>query len=176
MQPSPVRDLIVGLFVALGLATIAYLSIQVGGVSYAGRGGLQLHATFDQIGGLKPRAPVSVAGVTVGQVRKIELDDRLRARVTFEVDKNLALPVDSSAAIHTEGLLGDQYVAVEPGGEDALLKNGDEIEFTESALSVERLIGKFVHDSGIEPGADKSDSGANKSDGASKAGKAAERE
>jgi phospholipid/cholesterol/gamma-HCH transport system substrate-binding protein len=152
MQPSPVRDLIVGLFVALGLATIAYLSIQVGGVSYAGRGGLRLHATFDQIGGLKPRAPVSVAGVTVGQVRKIELDDRLRARVTFEVDKSLALPVDSSAAIHTEGLLGDQYVAVEPGGEDALLKNGDEIEFTESALSVERLIGKFVHDSGIEKG------------------------
>jgi len=93
-----------------------------------------------------------VAGVTVGQVRKIELDDRLRARVTFEVDKSLALPVDSSAAIHTEGLLGDQYVAVEPGGEDALLKNGDEIEFTESALSVERLIGKFVHDSGIEKG------------------------
>ena len=152
MQPSPVRDLLVGLFVALGLATIAYLSIQVGGVSYSGRGGLQLHATFDQIGGLKPRAPVSVAGVTVGQVRKIELDDRLRARVTFEVDKNLALPVDSSAAIHTEGLLGDQYVAVEPGGEDALLKNGDEIEFTESALSVERLIGKFIHNVGVDKG------------------------
>src|SRR5262245_35877777 len=152
MQPSPVRDLIVGLFVALGLAAIAYLSIQVGGVSYAGRGGLELHATFDQIGGLKVRAPVSVAGVTVGQVRAIDLDDRLRARVTLDVDKKIALPVDSSAAIHTSGLLGDQYVAVEPGGEDALLKDGEEIEFTESALSVERLIGKFVHDSGIEKG------------------------
>ena len=87
MQPSPVRDLIVGLFVAVGLAAIAYLSIQVGGVSYAGRGGLVLHATFDQIGGLKPRAPVSVAGVTVGQVREIGLDDSLRARVTLEVDE-----------------------------------------------------------------------------------------
>jgi len=153
MQPSPVRDLIVGLFVALGLATIAYLSIQVGGVSYAGRGGLELHATFDQIGGLKPRAPVSIAGVTVGQVHDITLDDRLRARVTLEVEKDLALPVDSSAAIQTQGLLGDQYVALEPGGEEELLKNGDEIEFSESALSVERLIGKFVHDSGIENGA-----------------------
>ena len=152
MQPSPVRDLIVGLFVATGLATIAYLSIQVGGVSYAGRGGLELHATFDQIGGLKPRAPVSVAGVAIGQVRSIELDERLRARVTLEVDKRISLPTDSSAAIHTEGLLGDQYVAVEPGGEDDVLKNGDEIEFTESALSVERLIGKFVHDSGVEKG------------------------
>jgi phospholipid/cholesterol/gamma-HCH transport system substrate-binding protein len=152
MQPSPVRDLIVGLFVALGLATIAYLSIQVGGVSYAGRGGLELHASFDQIGGLKPRSPVAVAGVTVGQVREITLDDRLRARVTLEVEKDLQLPVDSSAAIQTQGLLGDQFVALEPGGEDELLKSGDEIEFTESAMSVERLIGKFVHDSGIESG------------------------
>jgi len=150
MQPSPIRDLIVGLFVALGLATIAYLSIRVGGVSYAGRGGLELHATFDQIGGLKPRAPVAVAGVTVGQVRDITLDERLRARVTLEVEKDLQLPIDSSAAIQTQGLLGDQYVALEPGGEDDLLKNGDEIEFTESAMSVERLIGKFVQDSGID--------------------------
>jgi phospholipid/cholesterol/gamma-HCH transport system substrate-binding protein len=150
MQPSPVRDLIVGLFVAVGLGAIAYLSIQVGGVTYAGRGGLVLHATFDQIGGLKLRAPVSVAGVHVGQVRGIDLDESLRARVTLEVEKNLALPVDSSAAIHTAGLLGDQYVALEPGGEEALLKDGDEIEFTESALSVERLIGKFVHNSGID--------------------------
>jgi len=166
MQPSPVRDLIVGLFVALGLATIAYLSIQVGGVSYAGRGGLELHATFDQIGGLKPRAPVSVAGVTVGQVREIALDDRLRARVTLEVEKDLALPVDSSAAIQTQGLLGDQYIALEPGGEEQLLKNGDEIEFTESSVSIERLIGKFVHDSGIEKGAEKAQPDKAEPDGA----------
>ena len=70
--------------------------------------------------------------------------------MTLEVEKDLALPVDTSAAIRTQGLLGDQFIALEPGGEDELLKNGDEIEFTESALSVERLIGKFVHDSGIE--------------------------
>jgi phospholipid/cholesterol/gamma-HCH transport system substrate-binding protein len=136
--------------VSIGLATIAYLSIQVGGVTYAGRGGLQLYATFDQIGGLKPRAPVAVAGVTVGQVREIGLDERLRAKVTLEVDEKLELPVDSSAAIQTQGLLGDQYIALEPGGEDAVLKSGDEFEFTESALSVERLIGKFVQDSGLD--------------------------
>src|SRR5262247_3549503 len=97
MQPSATRDLIVGLFVALGLAAIAYLSIQVGGIGHPGRGGLLLHATFNEIGGLKERAPVAVAGVTVGQVRGIELDDMLRARVTLEVDKKLALPVDSTA-------------------------------------------------------------------------------
>jgi phospholipid/cholesterol/gamma-HCH transport system substrate-binding protein len=152
MQASPVRDLIVGLFVALGLATLAYLSIQVGGVSYAGRGGLVLYATFDEIGGLKPRAPVAVAGVTVGQVRSIELDELLRARVTVELDEGLELPVDSSAGIRTQGLLGDQFIAVEPGGDDVLLTNGEEFEFTESALSIERLIGRFVHDSGIDAG------------------------
>jgi phospholipid/cholesterol/gamma-HCH transport system substrate-binding protein len=150
MQASPVRDLIVGIFVACGLATIAYLSIQVGGVSYAGRGGLVLHATFDEIGGLKARAPVSIAGVTVGQVKSIALDDLLRARVTLEVDADLELPVDSSAGIRTQGLLGDQLIALEPGAEDALLQNGEEFEFTESALSIERLIGRFVQNSGIE--------------------------
>jgi phospholipid/cholesterol/gamma-HCH transport system substrate-binding protein len=150
MQASPVRDLVVGIFVACGLATIAYLSIQVGGVSYAGRGGLVLHATFDEIGGLKARAPVSIAGVTVGQEKSIALDDLLRARVTLEVDADLELPVDSSAGIRTQGLLGDQLIALEPGAEDALLQNGEEFEFTESALSIERLIGRFVQNSGIE--------------------------
>lgn len=150
MQRSPHRDLLVGLFVAIGLAGLAYLSIQVGGVAPAGRGGLLLHATFDEIGGLKVRAPVSVAGVRVGQVRAIELDRLLRARVTLEVDAGLELPVDSSAGIRTQGLLGDQLIAIEPGGEEDLLVSGEEIEFTESALSIERLIGKFVHDSGIE--------------------------
>ena len=150
MQPSPVRDLTVGLFVALGLATLAYLSIQVGGVSYAGRGGLVLYATFDEIGGLRPRAPVAVAGVTVGQVKAIELDDLLRARVTLEVEADLELPTDSSAGIRTQGLLGDQFIALEPGGEDTLLESGEEIAFTESALSIERLIGRFVHDAGVD--------------------------
>ena len=150
MQPSPVRDLVVGLFVAAGLATIGYLSIQVGGVSYNGPGGLVLHATFDQIGGLKARAPVAVAGVTVGQVRTIALDEYLRARVTMDVDRSLELSIDTSAGIRTSGLLGDQFIALEPGGEDDLLTSGEEIAYTESALSLERLIGKFVHDSGIE--------------------------
>lgn len=150
MQSSPRRDLIVGIFVAAGLAALAYLSLQVGGVAYAGRGGLVLTATFDEIGGLKPRAPVAVAGVRVGQVRAIELDELLRAKVTLEVDAGLELPVDSSAGIRTQGLLGDQFIALDPGGEDEVLTSGDEIERTDSALSIERLIGKFVHDSGIE--------------------------
>jgi phospholipid/cholesterol/gamma-HCH transport system substrate-binding protein len=142
MQPSATRDLIVGLFVALGLAAIGYLSIQVGGLSYKGPGGLRLYAIFDEIGGLKPRAPVAIAGDTVGQVVSIDLDEELRAK--------LALPSDTTAGIRTSGLLGDQFIALEPGAEETMLAAGEQIEFTESALSLERLIGKFVHDSGVE--------------------------
>jgi phospholipid/cholesterol/gamma-HCH transport system substrate-binding protein len=150
MQPSATRDLIVGLFVAVGLAAIAYLSIQVGGLSYKGPGGLRVYAVFDEIGGLKPRAPVSIAGVTVGQVLSIDLDEGLRARVTLDVDPRLQLPSDTSAGIRTSGLLGDQFIALEPGAEETMLAAGDEIAMTESALSIERLIGKFVQNSGVE--------------------------
>jgi phospholipid/cholesterol/gamma-HCH transport system substrate-binding protein len=150
MQPSPIRDFIVGLFVLAGLGAIAYLSIQVGGLSYKGPGGLELIASFDEIGGLAARAPVAISGVKVGQVARVELDPQLRARVTLDLDSSLALPVDSTASIRTAGLLGDQFIALEPGGEEQLLKSGEEIGFTESALSIERLIGKFVNNAGLD--------------------------
>jgi phospholipid/cholesterol/gamma-HCH transport system substrate-binding protein len=150
MKPSPMRDLAVGAFVVIGLATIGYLSIQVGGVSYAGPGGFTLYATFDEVGGLKPRAPVSIAGVTVGKVKAITLDEDLRARVTLDLNPAIELSADTSAGIRTSGLLGDQFIALEPGADEALLRSGEEISYTESALSIERLIGKFVHDTGIQ--------------------------
>ncbi len=150
MQPSPIRDFIVGLFVLAGLAALAYLSIQVGGLSYKGPGGLELIATFDEIGGLATRAPVAISGVKVGQVSRIELAPDLRARVTLDLDSSLSLPIDTSAAIRTSGLLGDQFIALEPGAEETLLKSGEEIDRTESALSLERLIGKFVNNAGLD--------------------------
>jgi len=155
MQPSPTRDLLVGLFVASGLAALAYLSIQVGGVAYTGPGGLRLYATFEQVGGLRPRAPIAIAGVKVGQVASIDLDPELRARVALDVDPKLQLPVDSAARIVTSGLLGDQFVAIEPGAEDSYLQSGAELDFTESAISLEGLIGKFVNDAGLEEKGDK---------------------
>lgn len=145
MQTTPGRDLAVGIFVLVGLAALAWLSVQVGGATLGGPGGLRLRATFDEIGGLTTRAPVVISGVKVGRVGGIELNDDLRARVTLEVDEGLDLPVDTSAAIRTSGLLGDQYIALEPGAEDALLQNDEEIGFTESALSLEKLVGTLVH-------------------------------
>jgi phospholipid/cholesterol/gamma-HCH transport system substrate-binding protein len=150
MQPSPTRDLIVGLFVLCGFAALAYLSIQVGGTAYSGPGGLELRATFEQVGGLRPRAPVAIAGVKVGQVSRIELADDLRAAVSLDLDPKLQLPVDTSARIVTSGLLGDQFITLEPGAEEDILATGDEIDFTESAISLESLIGKFVNDAGLE--------------------------
>ena len=86
----------------------------------------------------------------VGQVDSVALDDLLRARVKLDLDPGLELPVDSAARILTSGVLGDQFVALEPGAEEDILRPGDEIEFTESALSVEKLIGKFVNDAELE--------------------------
>ena len=149
MTRSPVRDLAVGLFVLAGLGAVAYLSIRLGGLSYGGPGGLTLFAAFDQSGGLKPRAPVVIAGVKVGQVTAIVLDQSYRARVTMDIDRRLQLPIDTSASIVTNGLLGDRYVELQLGGDEKLLGNGDAIGFTESAVIFERLLGKFVHNAGV---------------------------
>jgi phospholipid/cholesterol/gamma-HCH transport system substrate-binding protein len=145
LKSSSTRDLIVGLFVATGLAAIGYLSIQIGGLSLAREGGLTLFATFDDIGGLSPRSPVRISGVRVGEVDAIELDDELRARVRLDLAPNLELSVDTAAAIRTAGLLGDQFVALEPGAEDALLESGEEFAFTESAFNLDKLVGAVVH-------------------------------
>jgi phospholipid/cholesterol/gamma-HCH transport system substrate-binding protein len=150
MQRAPLRDLVVGLFVLFGLASVAYLSIKVGGLYYSGPSGFQLFATFDQIGDLKPRAAVVIAGVKVGQVVSVELDDLLRARCELDVDPSLELDAETSAAIMTAGLLGEKYIALEPGGSDEMLESGGEISRTESAISIENLIGKFVNDAGLE--------------------------
>lgn len=153
MQSSPFRDLAVGAFVLAGLVALAYLSVQVGGATYSGPGGLSLTATFDEVGGLAPRAPVVVGGVKVGTVQAIVLDaENFQAVVTLEVDGALQLPADTSASILTQGVLGDQYISLEPGGDDEILADGDDIALTQSAVVLERLIGKFVTNLGSGDG------------------------
>ena len=148
MSRSPVRDLLVGLFVLGGLAAIAYLSLSVGGLSYTGPRGLTLFADFDEIGGLKPRSPIVISGVKVGQVSDIALGEDYRAHVRFDLDPKLKLPSDTSASIVTSGVLGDRYISLQLGGEEKTLKSGDQIAFTDSAVILERLIGKLVHNVG----------------------------
>ena len=145
MRDSKTRDVIVGLFVLVGLGAIAYLSFRIGGLSHPGRNGMPLFARFDSVADLRPKAPVQLAGVTVGQIVSISLADDFRARVDFVVDRKIKLPVDTEAAIQTAGLLGDRYLALEPiGAEDGFLKDGDEIAYTHKALVLENLVGKFM--------------------------------
>ena len=159
MSPSRFRDLVVGSFVLLGLCGIAYLSLSVGGIGQT-PGGLHLYAIFDQVADLKPRAPVEISGVKVGQVVAVSLDASYRARVDIDVDAGLELPVDSSASIVTAGLLGDRYVAIELGAEDQTLRSGEQIAYTESALVLERIIGKAVYNFGGNKEAEKKDEGS----------------
>ena len=152
MTRSPVRDLLVGCFVLAGIAAIAYLSFRVGGLAGGPPGGFAVFATFDEIGGLKPRSPVVVSGVKVGQVKAITLDKNYRARVEMDLDPRVALPVDTTASIVTSGVLGDRYVQLQLGGDMQLVKNGEDLGFTESAVILERLIGKFIHNVGVDKG------------------------
>lgn len=149
MQNHATRDLMVGLFVLLGLATLAYLSLAVGGIELGGAKRIALSATYDDIGGLSVRAPVRIGGVKIGEVSAIGLDEESRPRVTLAVDSGVAISSDSTAAIRTAGLLGDQFISVELGAEDDALKEGDAFTYTESAFSIDKLVGRLVHDSGV---------------------------
>lgn len=139
-------EVLVGLFVLLGLMGLVFLSLKAANLaSFGQRSGYTVTARFDNIGGLKVRAPVRSAGVTVGRVTGISLDARsFQGVVTLEIDQNVQFPKDSSAKILTSGLLGDQYVGIEPGGDEKNLASGDVITSTQSAVVLENLIGQFL--------------------------------
>jgi phospholipid/cholesterol/gamma-HCH transport system substrate-binding protein len=145
----------VGVFVAIGIAALAMLAFKVGDLSNGGAtDGFKVTALFDNIGGLKTKAPVTMAGVRVGRVTNIVLKrDSFRAEVELTLDGGFDnIPEDSSASILTSGLLGDQYVGLEPGGSVDSLKQGSVILTTSSALVLERLIGQLLFDKAGESG------------------------
>ncbi len=140
-------ELMVGLFVALGLAAFLLLALKVSDLTRIGENeGYRITARFENIGGLKVRAPVTVGGVRIGRVVGIDLDPQsYEAVVTLSIDPQYhQLPTDSSASILTSGLLGEQYVGLEPGGMDDYLKNGGTLKLTQSALVLEKLIGRML--------------------------------
>lgn len=140
-------DIWVGLFVLLGAAALMFLALKVGNMSSA----LSFDKTypvlarFDNIGGLKPRAAVKSAGVVVGRVGDISFDDKtFQAHVTLDLEKRFQFPKDSSAKILTSGLLGEQYIGLEAGGDMNNLAAGDRIVMTQSAVVLENLISQFL--------------------------------
>lgn len=148
---------LVGVFVLLGLVAIFYLALKAANLASFNTGETYtLTAKFDNIGGLKVRAPVRSAGVTIGRVASIALDTRTyQGLVTLEIQKSIEFPVDTSAKILTAGLLGDQYIGLEPGGDDKMLKPGDTIKMTQSAVVLENLIGQFLYNRAAEGPAEK---------------------
>jgi phospholipid/cholesterol/gamma-HCH transport system substrate-binding protein len=148
MQSSKAIEIWVGLFVAAGLIALFFLAMQVSNLAELNSNGnsYKIVARFENIGSLRVRAPVSVAGVTIGRVSSISFDNQTyEAVVEMRIDpKYDTLPVDTSASILTAGLLGEQYIGLMPGGAEDHLTDGDEIELTQSAIVLEQVISRFL--------------------------------
>ncbi|TSE34111.1 putative phospholipid ABC transporter-binding protein MlaD [Tepidimonas taiwanensis] len=147
-------DVWVGLFVLIGAAAILFLALQAANLlNLSLEPTYRVTALFDNVGSLKPKAAVRSGGVVVGRVESIAFDDKTyQARVVLALESRYAFPKDSSFKILTSGLLGEQYVGIEPGGTDANLSDGDVITQTQSALVLENLIGQFLFNKAAEAG------------------------
>ncbi len=148
----------VGVFIAAGLAALFMLAMKVSNLStFSTQQGYELTASFDNVGGLKVRAPVTMAGVRIGRVTSITFDQKTyEAVVKLEIDPKFnQIPDDSSASILTSGLLGEQYVGLQPGAEDKYFQPGGEVKYTQSALILERLVGQFLFNKAEGGGAKK---------------------
>jgi phospholipid/cholesterol/gamma-HCH transport system substrate-binding protein len=148
MRNTRVIEIAVGLFIAAGMAALFLLAMQVSNLSNRGSGETYaIIAAFENIGGLKVRSPVTVSGVRVGRVDAIDYDSTsFEAVVTLRIDKTYSsFPEDTSASIFTSGLLGEQYIALEPGGSEINLVDGDRIQLTQSALVMEQVVGQFLY-------------------------------
>lgn len=147
-------DLWVGLFMVMGLGALLVLALKVGNLgSITTNESYAVTANFSNIGGLKIRAPVKSAGVVVGRVADVRYDvENHEAKVTLKLDKQYPFSKDTSASIMTSGLLGEQYIALESGGDSVVLKEGDKIKITQSAVVLESLIGQFLYNKAADGG------------------------
>ncbi|MBC7700680.1 outer membrane lipid asymmetry maintenance protein MlaD [Aquabacterium sp.] len=147
-------DVWVGLFVLLGAAAILFLALKAGNLlTLSFDPTYMVTARFDNIGGLKPKAAVKSAGVVIGRVQSIKFDDKaFQASVEIALNKGVSFPKDSSAKILTAGLLGEQYIGLEPGYEQTNLAQGDAIKTTQSALVLENLISQFLYSKAADGG------------------------
>jgi phospholipid/cholesterol/gamma-HCH transport system substrate-binding protein len=155
MRATQSIELGTGLFVLLGFAALFFLVTQITSKEIGfGDRSYRLEASFEQVGGLKVGAPVSMSGVTIGRVEQIGYDfTEYKAKVRLRIDARYdRIPDDSDAAIFTAGLLGGQYVGISPGGSETFFKDGDQIQFTQSAVVLENLISKFLFSKAGEQG------------------------
>ena len=153
---SKTTDFWVGLFVIAGFGALLFLALKAGNLaSFSFEKSYQVNARFDNIGGLKPRAPVKSAGVVVGRVAAIRFDDKTyQAVAVLDLEQQYKFPKDTSAKILTSGLLGEQYIGLEAGGDAAMLASGERIVSTQSAVVLENLISRFLFNKAAEGNTD----------------------
>ncbi len=152
MMSRKALDLWVGVFVVIGIGALLFLAMKVANLSaFTGGDAYQINAKFDNIGGLKVRAPVKSAGVVVGRVSEIHFDNQtFEAVVTMAINSKFEFPKDTSAKILTSGLLGEQFIGLSAGGDTVNLKNGDALKITQSAVVLENLISQFLYSKAAE--------------------------
>jgi phospholipid/cholesterol/gamma-HCH transport system substrate-binding protein len=137
-------ELAVGFFVLIGILCFGYLSIKLGRVEFFGGRKYILYAEFENSGGIKPGASVEIAGVEVGKVKTVNIDEDYRALISIIIEKDIKIQEDAIASIRTQGLIGEKYIEISPGGSEKTLTDGGTIRQTESAIDLEKIIGKYV--------------------------------
>ena len=145
-------DFWVGIFVLLGIISIVFLSFRVGSYnSFDKKNAYSLVAKFENLGGLKEGSPVKASGVTIGRVKSINFDiTQYKAKVKIYIDNGVKFPIDSSISVLTSGLLGEQYLGIDSGGDDLFMVDGDEFMLTQSAMVLEKVLGQFLYSKAAE--------------------------
>lgn len=137
-------ELAVGFFLVIGILAMGYVSIKLGKLEVIGQEGYTVYATFAKAGGVKAGAGVEIAGVEVGKVKSIRLDDSYQALVELVINQNVKLQEDTIASVRTKGLIGEKYIQISPGGSDKMIAVGGKIRETESAIDIEEVISKYA--------------------------------
>lgn len=137
-------ELAAGLFLLLGIFALTFISIKLGKLEVLGGGGYVLQAEFEKAGGIKTGSSVEIAGVEVGKVKSIRLDKNYEALLELFIDKDVRIQEDAIASVKTKGLIGEKYIQITPGGSDRILRNGEKIRETESAIDIEELISRYA--------------------------------
>ncbi len=143
-------EMIVGAFVLLGMISISWMAIKLGQIGGLGAAGYKLEAIFEDAGGMRAGSDVMMAGVVIGRVDKVVVNERSRAKLTLLINEGIPVSSDAIASVRTKGIIGERYVRISQGGDDEMLEAGDEIEETESAINIEDLVSKYIFSSGNE--------------------------
>ncbi|MDT8375217.1 MAG: outer membrane lipid asymmetry maintenance protein MlaD [Mariprofundaceae bacterium] len=141
-------EMIVGAFVLAGIISISWMAVKLGQIGGMGASGYALKAVFTDAGGMRSGSDVMMAGVVIGRVDEVVVNERSQARLTLLINDGIPVTSDAIASVRTKGIIGERYVRISQGGDDELLQAGDEIEETESAINIEDLVSKYIFSSG----------------------------